>query len=62
MRTCEYGSRKPTQPAGPFTPGGVMVEMPAISVMPRLSCTCRPNSRSKRAASSGASTAAPVRQ
>ena len=43
-------------------PGGVMVEMPAISVMPSDSCTCSPVTRSKRAASSGASTAAPVRQ
>ena len=52
-RRCAAAStaaRKPTQPAGPSTPGGVIVEMPAISVMPRLSCTCRPNSRSKRAA------------
>ena len=40
---CEYGKRKPdaARPAR-STPGGVMVEMPAISVMPRLSCTCRP--------------------
>ena len=62
MRSREYGSRKPTQPAGPCTPGGVTVEMPAISVMPKLSCTCRPNCCSKRAASSAGSGEAPVRQ